>query len=1163
MSASNNPPSSPSLRADEAQPEPAAAQPQSQAPPDSGRDYGTIRSRASPAGQADPRETGADTAASGPGSLTPQALRRRPSAQRRVSTKRPLPHRGELFSVDDDPMRRKAYTSQVQSLPKVEAEDEDEHADDHRDREPGAELTSDTVVDEADDAADETVAEDEDEADGALSDAESFTLKDRQLAINETHPFGIRIWKPALYKKNRSVEQGAEEDIHSGPAQIVSPWLWGFNCFWTLLFGWWLALASAVGALVCHVFGFAPSARAYGRVFWGLAGYLFWPFGNISEYERWQAGDLEYGRLMFGPSFAPSGGLASDAGLTGHTKRRLFGRGQWTIGRVIYFVFFYFGIAPLMVLVSLVCWFLVYWIPMARVLQILLYHLRKRPLALSFHKDAVHARSSHGPSTIVVCTYRAVGTKYWNPALIFALALVSIIPLAYFIGQAVASISAQSTMGVGAAVNAFFSTIVEVYLYCVALKDGKAKLVEGSIIGSLFAGILFLPGLSMCFGAIKRKTQRFNVQSASASSTMLLFAVIAAFGPTLFYKIYGSHELICKSCNDSADDAVRDCRQCYFRQIPAINDEFYRVAVRPYCWVAAVLLFTTYIIGLLFTLRTHAAIIWSTDADEKKPVAAAAAAAAADVSSMDTRRASSAAATTGTAATPASHNIHGAGGAYVPRDMIRESQLYKKILAPTLRQAGISGADADGLAEYAAAHTQTIDHAAKADLPHVVAEMAATAATYAARDAVQHPREAAYQATHTGRRQERPLLPKPSATESAPRPAAAAEAPAHAEAGHGGHDAPNWSRSKSAVILLTATLAYAIVAEILVDTVDVVLTSVDIDEKFLGITLFALVPNTTEFLNGISFAMNGNIALSMEIGSAYALQVCMLQIPALVLFSAIRGRFIPPTDVIDHTFNLIFPQWDMVTTILCVFLLSYMCGEGKSNYFKGSILVLSYLVVIMGFYYSGYTTAGNAAVMGFDPHDTLALASPFRVQVVRAVNTAKQMLGARAAEAKQSQNKAFVCVNAVGHGLKAGDGAETTAHASSKLDTSSRSLPSRPINAGSAPKTITSTAKMPKSSSKAASKAKTRGGDKKKKDPNAPKRGLSAYMFFANEQRETVREENPGITFGQVGKVLGDKWKALSEKQREPYEKKAATDKKRYEDEKAKYAAGDDDDDEE
>lgn len=80
-------------------------------------------------------------------------------------------------------------------------------------------------------------------------------------------------------------------------------------------------------------------------------------------------------------------------------------------------------------------------------------------------------------------------------------------------------------------------------------------------------------------------------------------------------------------------------------------------------------------------------------------------------------------------------------------------------------------------------------------------------------------------------------------------------------------------------------------------------------------------------------------------------------------------------------------------------------------------------------------------------------------------------------------------------------------------------------------------------------------------------------MFFANEQRDNVREENPGISFGmtvsrrpsvkatltgsrnsgQVGKVLGERWKALSTKQREPYEAKAKTDKQRYEDEKASY----------
>lgn len=48
----------------------------------------------------------------------------------------------------------------------------------------------------------------------------------------------------------------------------------------------------------------------------------------------------------------------------------------------------------------------------------------------------------------------------------------------------------------------------------------------------------------------------------------------------------------------------------------------------------------------------------------------------------------------------------------------------------------------------------------------------------------------------------------------------------------------------------------------------------------------------------------------------------------------------------------------MITVILCVFLLSYVYGEGKSNYFKGSILLLTYIFVVMGFYLSGLSTMG-------------------------------------------------------------------------------------------------------------------------------------------------------------------------------------------------------------
>lgn len=567
---------------------------------------------------------------------------------RRASTKRQLPRPGQEFSVDDDaseldvdqkpqtpqsggfPQTRRQDTTirrrtaaQATPLSRVDSEEEDQNLVVHKvqSREPVSEDADDEAA--VDQDAQEANDEDEDEEDeGDVSDAESFTLKDRQLAINQTHPFGIRIWKPALYKKNRSVEKSAEEDIHSSPSASVSTWLWVFNASWTLLFGWWLASACLLSAAVCFIFALDPSALEYSRVFWDLAWYLFYPFGqfvklesdehyaeedegegrSISEYERWQTGDLEHGRLFFGPTQTTGSILGrrrnsidsaseqdSLLGRSGRqdrsdtnasrNKRRIFGRGQWTVGRVIFYGLFYFFVAPLMLLASAACWMMVFWIPMARVSSILFSHLRRHPLALSFHADASYARSSTSPSSILLCTYRAVGTKYWkytvdgtnvflinllgivafvivdwfilaevlgiriwltSPALLFSLALLSVIPLAYFIGQAVASISAQSSMGMGAAVNAFFSTIVEVYLYCVALNEGKGKLVEGSIIGSIFAGILFLPGLSMCFGAIKRKTQRFNVKSAGATSTMLLFAVIAAFGPTLFYKIYGS-----------------------------------------------------------------------------------------------------------------------------------------------------------------------------------------------------------------------------------------------------------------------------------------------------------------------------------------------------------------------------------------------------------------------------------------------------------------------------------------------------------------------------------------------------------------------------------------------------------------------------------------------
>lgn len=272
------------------------------------------------------------------------------------------------------------------------------------------------------------------------------------------------------------------------------------------------------------------------------------------------------------------------------------------------------------------------------------------------------------------------------------------------------------------------------------------------------------------------------------------------------------------------------------------------------------MLFLSYVIGLLFTLRTHAAVIWNTEIEEKQVQQSTG--------------------PNGSLAFPNPPHIKqqsaSSGGGSASRTAIKDSQMYKRILGQSLKQVGlepsnaeepqrssISSAPRDAMSPHMpphlvppksagaenasndspsikALHIEGLSEEQNTNLVRQVAELAATAATVAARDATRPLRHVRSITQHTQR------APSRAGTLREEADGAAAEVIAHGAGG--GHDAPNWSRMKSTVILLGATLLYAIIAEILVNTVDVVLESVAIDEKFLGITLFALVPNTTEFL---------------------------------------------------------------------------------------------------------------------------------------------------------------------------------------------------------------------------------------------------------------------------------------------------------------------------
>ncbi|KAJ3050995.1 Non-histone chromosomal protein 6 [Rhizophlyctis rosea] len=61
-----------------------------------------------------------------------------------------------------------------------------------------------------------------------------------------------------------------------------------------------------------------------------------------------------------------------------------------------------------------------------------------------------------------------------------------------------------------------------------------------------------------------------------------------------------------------------------------------------------------------------------------------------------------------------------------------------------------------------------------------------------------------------------------------------------------------------------------------------------------------------------------------------------------------------------------------------------------------------------------------------------------------------------------------------------------------------------------------------------------------------PKRPLSAFLIFANENRARLEEENPDADSHDMSKVLAQAFQNLPASERTVYDQKAQADKKRY-----------------
>jgi Ca2+:H+ antiporter len=126
-----------------------------------------------------------------------------------------------------------------------------------------------------------------------------------------------------------------------------------------------------------------------------------------------------------------------------------------------------------------------------------------------------------------------------NPVLTFAATGASIVAISHVIIESTGVIAQRVSNTVSALINATFGNVFEFFIAIFALRSGLIEMVRASIIGSIILNVLLLIGLSMVFGGLKYKEQRFNKDSAGLSSTMLIIAVAGLVLPSMYSMLVG------------------------------------------------------------------------------------------------------------------------------------------------------------------------------------------------------------------------------------------------------------------------------------------------------------------------------------------------------------------------------------------------------------------------------------------------------------------------------------------------------------------------------------------------------------------------------------------------------------------------------------------------
>lgn len=143
-------------------------------------------------------------------------------------------------------------------------------------------------------------------------------------------------------------------------------------------------------------------------------------------------------------------------------------------------------------------------------------------------------RIAYGTTILLTLAVVVVELIHGSEILLFIVAGLALIGLAWVLGQATEALGHHSGPRVGGILNATFGNAAELIITIFALSAGLTTVVKASIIGSIIGNVLLVLGASLLFGGLKNGTQSFSATIAGVNASMLAIVAAALALPTIF-----------------------------------------------------------------------------------------------------------------------------------------------------------------------------------------------------------------------------------------------------------------------------------------------------------------------------------------------------------------------------------------------------------------------------------------------------------------------------------------------------------------------------------------------------------------------------------------------------------------------------------------------------